>query len=497
MTDLLPALTPSTQQAQAAYFRASYRRATREQRIETVTRHIPSGAPIALQPPVAGTVDYVWVMDALRFLRELPDESVNCIVTSPPYFGLRDYGTAKWEGGDPACDHSYFRGGNGEASAKQVTSAGTQKYQYQGVCPKCGARRIDNQIGLEDTPAAFIDRLVTLFREARRVLRRDGTCWINMGDSYANDTKWGGSTSGKHVSDLHGDTGIGRTRKTTGLKPKDRMLIPARLAIALQDDGWWVRDEIIWHKVNPMPESVTDRTTKAHEMIYLLTKSPDYWFDQEAIREAAQDWGLRDRTHMRGGTTDPKLKHHGLQNGNNAAMGRNCRSVWSFATEPQAFAHFATFPTALPERCIKAGCPETVCAKCGAPYVRVVEREFVPQQDVSLERGMKNAPGLKPMYKDNGWVDTPRGSTKIKTLGWQPTCTCHASTRPGVVFDPFMGSGTTAIVARRLGRNYIGSELSPEYVALSRERLRLPFERPYVTRETVVDDLPLFAGGQS
>src|SRR5690348_15934843 len=173
---------------------------------------------------------------ALDVLRTLPDESVNCVLSSPPYWGLRDYGHAE-------------------------------------------------QIGLEPTPEAFVVALVGVFSEARRVLRDDGVLWVNLGDSYASDDKWGGSTGGKHVSALHGDTSVGRRRRFTGLKSKDLVGIPWLVAFALRSDGWYLRSDVIWAKPNPMPESVTDRPTKAHEYCFLLSKSPRYSYDADAIRE--------------------------------------------------------------------------------------------------------------------------------------------------------------------------------------------------------------------
>ncbi|MCF5398308.1 site-specific DNA-methyltransferase, partial [Pseudomonas syringae] len=170
----------------------------------------------------------ILVGDCIDMMRTLPDESVHTCVTSPPYYGLRDYG-------------------------------------------------VDGQIGLEETPAEFIARLVDVFREVRRVLRADGTIWVNMGDSYASDSKWGGSTGGKHVKALHGNGSIGRLRTRTGLPDKNLMGMPWRLAFALQDDGWYLRQDIIWHKPNPMPESTRDRCTKAHEYLFLLSKSPRYY----------------------------------------------------------------------------------------------------------------------------------------------------------------------------------------------------------------------------
>lgn len=225
-------------------------------------------------------LDAIHVSDALTYLRTLPDESINCCVTSPPYFGLRDYGT-------------------------------------------------DGQIGLETTPAEYVTALVAVFREVRRVLRSDGVVWLNIGDSYED---------------------------------KRRIMIPARLAIALQDDGYWLRDEIVWHKPNPMPSSVTDRTTSAHEMVYLLTKQSRYWYDAEAVAEPAVGTG--------GGDFMPALKQVQPEHGGESRTGRwarrnhpeattrNLRSVWTINTEAFPASHFAVMPTKLVERCILAGCPD-------------------------------------------------------------------------------------------------------------------------------------------
>lgn len=221
--------------------------------------------------------------DCLEKLKELPDCSVHCCVTSPPYFGLRDYG-------------------------------------------------VDGQIGLEETPALYVERLVTVFREVRRVLRDDGTLWLNLGDSYAG----GGGFSPNSPSNLNGSkqtTHAGSIKGTigvpTGLKPKDLIGIPWRVAFALQADGWYLRQDIIWHKPNPMPESVKDRCTKAHEYVFLLSKSQKYYFDSEAMQELSA----------------------------NGSETRNRRSVWTVATKPYKGAHFATYPPELIRPCIQAGCP--------------------------------------------------------------------------------------------------------------------------------------------
>lgn len=225
--------------------------------------------------------------------RRLPlrDGCVQCVVTSPPYWGLRDYGVA-------------------------------------------------DQIGLEATPDAYVLSLREVFSEVWRVLKDDGTVWLNLGDTYANDTKWGGQTSGKHALSLHGKRPLVRAQKTTGLKSKDLVGIPWRVAFALQADGWYLRSDIIWHKPNPMPESVTDRPTKAHEYLFLLTKSERYFYDAQAIAEPVSAAMLLE-----------------VEQGYDGLGLRNKRSVWTIPTLPYAGAHFATMPEALVEPCILAGCP--------------------------------------------------------------------------------------------------------------------------------------------
>lgn len=273
--------------------------------------------------------------NALSVLRTLPPGAFQCCVTSPPYYGLRDYGTGTWTGGDPDCEH-------------------------RGDC-QCGAHRVDLQIGLEATPELYVERLVEVFEQVRRVLRDDGTLWLNMGDSYANDGKWGGSSGGKkHAQGLHGESGVGRGKRDTGLKPKDLLGMPWRVAFALQAAGWWLRSEVIWDKVNPMPESVKDRPTKAHETIFLLAKSERYFYDAEAVREpdvgADHRRSVLHKPEPSGGIHPP---NRGIRKatGRNGE-GRNLRSVWTFTTRPYSGAHFATFPPEMAERCIRAGSRE-------------------------------------------------------------------------------------------------------------------------------------------
>ena len=251
--------------------------------------------------------------DALAGLATLPDASVNCCVTSPPYWGLRDYG-------------------------------------------------VDGQIGLEPTPAEYVAKMVAVFREVRRVLRDDGTLWLNLGDSYASDTKGSGGsdpvTSPKQAyKGVKNGQGFDARRVNHGLKTKDLVGIPWRVAFALQADGWYLRSDIIWSKPNPMPESVTDRPTKAHEYLFLLAKSERYHFDSNAIADDAQQpigerrWTGAQEKAVRTGN------HSGTLGSNQGPATRNKRTVWTIPTEPFHGAHFAVMPTALVKPCILAGCP--------------------------------------------------------------------------------------------------------------------------------------------
>jgi DNA modification methylase len=359
-----------------------------------------------MTPYYQGTSVTLYAGDAIAGLRELPAESVQTCITSPPYWGLRDYGT-------------------------------------------------EGQLGLERTPEEYVARLVEVFREVRRVLRDDGTLWLNLGDSYCHSDKWsgGGANTGKHT---RGEDGVPESWRAVrrkwadvpGLKPKDLVGIPWRVAFALQADGWWLRSDIIWAKPNPMPESVTDRPTKAHEYLFLLAKAELYYYNAEAIQEPLRS-GPSDLRKMVEGkdrlggltkeATDPLMRASALTNmgrkrsvgskqaasaklaaigsatrrmdgfndrwdeseaNGSAPIGRNRRSVWEIATQPYPEAHFATFPEALITPCVLAGAPAG-----------------------------------------------------------------------GVVLDPFVGSGTTCYVARKHGRQSIGIDLKAAYLDLAAKRL--------------------------
>jgi len=377
--------------------------------------------------------------DAMEQLRLLPSDSVHCCVTSPPYYGLRDYGVA-------------------------------------------------GQIGLEPSPDEYVARLVDVFCEVRRVLRADGTVWLNLGDSYCApgggfkpDAPSNIAGSKQALTHPHATKAI-RSHIKYGCKPKDLLGIPWRVAFALRDDGWYLRQDIIWAKPNPMPESVRDRCCKAHEYLFLLSKSPRYFYDADAIKEPA----VSDHTSgngfvgRQGGSTSYQVMSGGVGSTKewvDIGGTRNRRSVWTVASEAFPGSHFAVFPPALIQPCILAGTSERgVCAACGAPWVRLVDWGHDGTRDVrNIARALAmghDARGPTAVAR----AGEPRSS---RTLGWQPACSCDAATVPATVIDPFAGAGTTGLVADRLGRSAILIELNPAYAELARRRIE--------------QDAPLFA----
>lgn len=311
--------------------------------------------------------DTVLQGDALEMLKTLHDESIDCCVTSPPYYGLRDYGTGTWVGGDPNCPHKRM------SKYSPDTITGHKQEELRGnvgdtVCPLCGAVRVDKQIGLEETPELYVQKLVDVFHEVKRVLKNDGTLWLNIGDSY-----WGSGSRGydftdtftdasklqqgsKGTIDLHNLPKLVGNKK--GYKNKDLIGIPWMLAFALRADGWYLRQDIIWHKPNPMPESVKDRCTKSHEYVFLLSKKPHYYFDYEAIKEPCKGEypdGIKFGGNKYGDNDDT---HFQTYSGNEwqSTEKANKRDVWSVTTKAVKEAHFATFPEDLVKPCILAGC---------------------------------------------------------------------------------------------------------------------------------------------
>ena len=320
--------------------------------------------------------------------------------------------------------------------------------------------------------------LVAVFREVRRVLRADGTCWLNYGDAYARGDNRGGSGSGDKQASNAGSAGV-VPRGVPGLKPKDLMMMPARVALALQADGWWLRSEIVWHKPNPMPESCTDRPTSAHEKLYLLTKAPRYFYDAEAVRvpcspnthERRKDGEWSAAKGADPADNRPGTFKHTRTVAEQAEHGANLRNVWSIATHSFSSAHFATFPPALVEPCIKAGTSERgACAKCGAPWRRVVATSRVEtQQTWNPKNPMSKDSQTTRRQVSDGYVPH---SVSSSTTGWEPTCGCGADTRPCVVLDCFGGAGTVGLVADRLQRDAVLIEISAEYAEMARQRIQ-------------------------
>lgn len=383
--------------------------------------------------------------DALEELKKMPDESVHCCVTSPPYWGLRDY-------------------------------------------------RVEGQAGLEPMLDEWIEKMVAVFREVRRVLRDDGTLWLNVGDSYVGaargdagdkSTITGGRTSQRESCIAQEKHKI----NYSGLKNKDMVGQPWALAFALRADGWWLRSDIIWSKPNPMPESVTDRPTKAHEYLFLLTRSAKYFYDQEAIKEKAING---DPTNPRGskGTKRPNSKlrkqdalgkntYTGFNDKYKPLEKRNTRTVWTIATEPYPEAHFATFPTKLVHPCILAGTSEKgCCPSCMAPWVRVVKKK-PNSMNIRIRDAKKgildSKSGGKATIQEIENYGTEQNG-ELKTIGWKPSCKCDpkletCNLKSAVILDPFMGSGTTGLVSARLGRDFIGIDLNPEYCEMAKRRI--------------------------
>jgi hypothetical protein len=410
--------------------------------------------------------------------RRLPLASgiVQCCATSPPFWSLRDYGV-------PPSDWAAVR------------------YRPMAGLPETSVPAMRCCLGLEPTPEAFVGHIVAVFREVRRVLRDDGVAFVNFGDSYC-------STAPATMGDPLRCEGIlaGVRQRTaearrkyrpdtpSGLKPKDLVGIPWRVAFALQADGWWLRSDIIsdiiWEKPNPMPESVTDRVTKAHEYVFVLTKSERYFYDGEAIKEDAVYAGA-DANRVHAGEME---QAHDPVRFRTRPMGRTCgypdrrnrRSVWKVATKPTPDAHFATWPPALVEPMILAGTSEKgCCPACGAPWRRVVQhREVLLRPNSNSRRG--HCPSA-------GRTSTPqRGavSCESKTLGWQPSCSCPADGPiPCLVLDPFVGSGTTLEVAELLGRSAIGVDLNPTYLSEIATKRAERGSRPHK------DEVPAGIGG--
>jgi DNA modification methylase len=395
--------------------------------------------------------------DVMERLADLPDESVHVVCTSPPYFALRSYLPA---------DHPDK--------------------------PK--------EIGSETTPAQFVDTMVRVFREVRRVLHPTGTIWVNLGDSYAGSGK--GPTGHNGIGDQGRRQGFTDPRADVwgGVKPKSLMMVPSRVAIALEDDGWYLRSEIVWAKKSAMPESVSDRPTCAHEKIFLLSKNRTYFYDIEAVRLPPNEVSMATQRLTNrydeyqaaargGGTTGLDALARRMREGN--FSGANLRNVWHLGPEPQREQHYASYPTEIPRRAISAGSSERgACPECLAPWQRSLSHPCeaceapIPRQAKSCPacghvRAWKTGRTARPEMLSTDWSTPGRGTPRLPGgfkntntgTEWQPTCAHDAEPVPCTVLDPFLGSGTTLLVADQLGRDGIGIELNPAYVTIAQRRI--------------------------
>lgn len=604
--------------------------------------------------------------DVRAQLAALADESVHCVVTSPPYYGLRDYGTARWEGGDAECDHK-----NGPLASPKSTLASytsdnvklaTGGMPFKDLCGKCGATRVDGQIGLEATPEAHIAVMVEVFRDVRRVLRRDGVCWLNYGDGYSHGGN-GSRDVDRWPKQSRNDHRVQHS-KAGATKPKDLLMMPARVALALQADGWWLRSMMPWVKRSAMPESATDRPASAIEYVFLLTRSARYFFDMEAVRTADKGGdhprnvlhkpepsggilpphqGIRNaegrngagrnfrnsdlfyqsldaphgligaddplaldvnpagfsgaqyldgydggtgrirspdcplhgdqdhlatkvpggerqaasrsartrrtsrrpaqlppgglfptETHHDGDSShgnsdlpgheyshsatghsteshktalDPEISPHeitgdgspnriadsesppetsaisGHKPGSNNEQGSDADGPPNYPSEQTAgnsadkctcriIDHFATFPPRLIEPLIKAGTSEKgCCAGCGAPWVREVAKTGGTTGQSWHDHSADDTAGQRAQFSGGLGGEAARTGYDVQTLGWSPSCACNADCVPATILDPFGGSGTTGLVADRLGRDCILIELNPGYADMARRRI--------------------------
>lgn len=371
----------------------------------------------------------ILIGDCLDVLKTLPDCSVHCCVTSPPYWGLRDYG-------------------------------------------------VEGQFGMERTPEEYVAKMTAVFREVRRVLRDDGTLWLNLGDSYFSSTKgtggsdpktspkqaWKGATNGQSFNTIRISAGH------LPIKPKDLIGIPWRVAFALQADGWYLRQDIIWSKPNPMPESVRDRCTKAHEYVFLLSKSSRYYYDAEAVKEESvypdDNRKERQKPEDYAAMMGDSGQLRAVINPSNARTYpyRNRRSVWTITPKPYRGAHFAVMPPDLAELCILAGTSKRgCCPACGKPWERVVDK--------ANPKGRRDRGGPNDGPRDAGIWSGRAGTREYTTVGWQPGCKCSAGLPvPCTVLDPFGGSGTTGYIASRNGCRAVMIELNPKYAKLAHDR---------------------------
>jgi len=467
--------------------------------------------------------------DCIDLIPKLPPKCIQTVVTSPPFYGKRFY--TDYEGGlkprifpssEKAKDCKHNWNVSATAQTKMATVGSTETKKHPSLvaegkppptyfCEICGAWQ--GWLGLEPTVQLFVDHLVMIFREIRRILRDDGTIWVNMGDAFAGSGKgaWNKKDKQKEVYVPDSNDPITHMPKIpAGFKATDLMMVPARLAIALQEDGWYLRSEIIWHKPAPMPEGVSSRPSRSHEQIFLLSKNQSYYYDNDAIREPYAESSLNRYQYNYDGnreslnaTNNPFVKMDGKIDPN--PQGRNKRtvwtidsnemaeflegilgelydspSVWTVDTRKSRDAHSAGYPTVLIEPCIKAGSSHKACGVCRAPYERIVE---IGEEDKDWQKrsGADAYGGYEGQSKKEGVEQNAsdakrsilKSLRKRETVGWRCTCKCPPNDPVrGIVFDPFGGTGTTAVAAMQNGRDFIICDMSKKYCDIMTERLK-------------------------
>jgi len=497
-------------------------------------------------------INQVVTGDCREVMDEWPEDCIDFVMFSPPYWGLRDYGEeakSVW-GGDEDCDHIWgdeipaagSRTNDNSNQPKKEVFERRDEWESSNFCQKCGAWR--GQLGLEPDYRMYVQHLVEVGREIKRILKPSGSWYLNLGDTYYSgkgQSAYAWST--RHVEeriennetlqkDHHQIVGMGETRPQDrpqgNIKQKCKMLMPYRVALALVDDGWICRNDIIWLKPNPMPSSVKDRLNTTTERIFHFVKEKQYYYDLDAIREPhKQESKERDKYSYNSAlgvraqmpdeeredvtpeesALNPEGKNpgdviktkwssvpnqptqgnfgHGGTHGNlfNHPKGKNPGDVIEQTTEPFPEAHFAVYPPDLCEKPIKSSCPPKVCAECGEPYERMTEtvedeNAKIPERWGANSKGEYHGMGKKdekgkaqaPSNLKRNIIESRKKEVKFK--GWKKTCGCSINeTRPGIVLDPMCGAGSTLIKAKQLGRRYIGIEISDEYAEIARERL--------------------------
>jgi len=474
--------------------------------------------------------------DSLSVMKEMPSESIDMVMTSPPYWGLRDYGIEQIFGGDKDCKHEWqeeirkakknnwnegfnMRWEDSPTYSQKQDKAIKIPEQSQGFCLKCGAWK--GQLGLEPTPELYIEHLTEIFNEAKRVLKKEGTLWLNLGDTYF--TKAGASSAFKNRPS-QADKYVMGNRKFEGLIDKCLCMIPERLAWSLIQDGWILRNKIIWYKPNSMPSSVKDRFSNRWEYIFMFSRSRKYYFDLDAVRERHKYDGRKD-TLYKGRPKDMQIGKHerwpnlagknpgdvirtpaetrtlgailgvkgaikvpggkgwvGHPKGGGAACqkdprwcppeGPNPGDFLEINTQPFPVAHFAVFPEKLCEKPIKAGCPEQVCKRCGKARERVSKPKFTKHNGKTETKYNKKttSAGRLALLRQKARESGREYINERIYLGWT-FCNCNAGFEPGVVLDPLCGSGTVGVVAKKFGRNFILTDIKKEYCEMADRRI--------------------------